>query len=350
MLMPRLVHHLQWPRWAVVVSLGLWVALPGVALAHGAAAGLGPLTAVTALTSWRIDPFVVLGVVLGGGSYLWAVAQVDAGHPSSRVPRRRIWAWLGGLAVVVVALESSIGVYAEALFSVHMVQHLLLTMVAAPLLALGAPITLLLRVVAPSTRRRVVLPVLHSLPVRVLAFPVVAWVLFSGYMWVVHFSPLFDAALESPVIHQLEHILFLGTAMLFWWPVVGADPAPWRLPHPGRVGYLFLGMPWSSFLGLTIFSATAVLYPHYASLVLDWAPPALADQALAGGIMWAGGDLLFLFAMGLALRIWLRDEDEKGRRNDARLDREAARRGVVAGAVAVPGRGDMPAAEADAAR
>jgi putative copper resistance protein D len=254
-----------------------------------------------------------------------------------------------GLAVIVIALESSLGVYAEVLFSVHMIQHLLLTMVAAPLLVLGAPITLLLRVVSSDTRRRVVLPVLHSLPLRVLAFPVVTWIVFSGYMWVVHFSPLFDAALESPVIHQLEHALFLGTAMLFWWPVMGADPAPWRLPHPARVGYLFIGMPWSSFLGLAIFSATAVLYPHYATLGLDWAPPALADQAVAGGIMWAGGDLLFLASMGIALRAWLRDEDEKGRRNDERLDREAARRAGSVAAGGAAGRGEVTAPEGDAA-
>jgi putative membrane protein len=324
---------------AVAVATVGALASPAVVFAHGVAPA-EPLTPITAFTAWELDPLVWLGVALALVAYLWAVRQVDRAHPASPVPRRRVVSWLAGLAVIFVVLESSIGVYADALFSVHMVQHLLLTMVAAPLLALGAPITLLLRVVAPETRRRVVLPFLHSQPVRILAFPVVSWIIFSGYMYVAHFSPLFDAALENPLIHQLEHLLFLGTAMLFWWPVVGADPAPWRLPHAGRVAYLFLGMPWSSFLGLAIFSASTVLYPHYATLALGWGPPPLADQALAGGIMWAGGDLLFLIGLGVAIWLWLNEEDAKGRRHDAKLDREQVAR-ERAGSVARPA--DAPA-------
>jgi putative membrane protein len=112
--------------------------------------------------------------------------------------------------------------------------------------------------------------------------------------------------------------------MLFWWPVVGADPAPWRLPHPARVAYLFLGMPQSSFLGLAIFSSATLLYPHYATLERTWGPTPLEDQQLAGGIMWAGGDLLFLVAMGFAVATWLRHEESEGERLDARLDLGAA--------------------------
>ena len=94
-----------------------------------------------------------------------------------------------------------------------MVQHILLMLVAAPLIALSAPITLLLRVSSHETRRRWILPVLHSRIVRTLAFPVVAWILFAAVMWVAHFSPLFDAALEDPFIHELEHVLFLTVAL-----------------------------------------------------------------------------------------------------------------------------------------
>jgi cytochrome c oxidase assembly factor CtaG len=105
---------------------------------------------------------------------------------------------------------------------------------------------------------------------------------------------------------------------------VGADPSPWRLPHPARIAYLFLGMPQSSFLGLAIFSAPGMLYPHYLGLVRPWGPTPLYDQQLAGGIMWAGGDFLFLIAMILALWVWLRAEEREGRLADARLDRAAA--------------------------
>jgi putative membrane protein len=215
------------------------------------------------------------------------------------------------------------------------VQHLLLTMVAAPLLVLSGPITLLLRVASGEVRRRWILPVLHSRAVWILTFPVISWVVFTGYMFFAHFSPLFNASLDDPAIHQLEHAGFLLTAMLFWWPAIGVDPSPWRLPHGGRLLYVGLGMPFSSFLGLAIVSATGVLYPHYASLSRTWGMPPLEDQNWAGGIMWAGGDGLFLIALVLGVAAWLRHEEAAGRREDARLDREDATRNRAAARTAV---------------
>jgi putative copper resistance protein D len=229
---------------------------------------------------------------------------------------------------VLVALQSPVEAYDTTFFSVHMVQHLLLTMVAAPLLAIGAPITLLLRVSSRRTRQRVILPVLHSRLVRAASFPVVTWILFAGVMWASHFTPLYDAALENELLHIAEHALYLGTAMLFWWPVVGADPSPWRLPHAARIGYLFLGMPQSSFLGLAILSAPSPLYAHYATVERTWGPTPLADQQLAGGIMWVGGDLVFLLGVVLAVWTWMRAEEAEGVRVDARLDRETERERV----------------------
>ena len=276
------------------------------------------------LLAWSLEAHVILPLVAAYLLYRWAVRRVAARHPTNPVPRFRVWSWNLGLVALLVALASPIATYDTTLFTVHMVQHLILTMVAAPLLALGAPITLLLRVSSADTRRRIVLPVLHSRVLRIVSFPVVTWVVFAAVMWASHFSALFDASLDNEPIHVLEHALYLGAALLFWWPVVGADPSPWRLPHPARIAYLFLGMPQSSFLGLAIFSAPVVLYPHYATLARDWGPTPLADQQLAGGLMWVVGDLFFLVGMILAVWVWLRAEDAEGRRADARLDREAA--------------------------
>ena len=117
---------------------------------------------------------------------------------------------------------------------------------------------------------------------RILAFPVVAWIIFASVMWVSHFSPLFDAALEDPLVHDLEHALFLGAGLLFWWPAVALDPAPWRMPHPARALYVFLQMPQNTFLAVVILSAPAVLYPHYATLVRTWGPTA-ARRSAGGG-------------------------------------------------------------------
>ena len=217
------------------------------------------------LTGWSFDLSVWLPVLLAGGVYLLAVRHVNLAHPDSPVPRRRAAYWLAGLVVLILALQSPIERYDTTLFSVHMVQHLLITMVAAQLLVLAAPITLLLRAASPQVRKRAVLPVLHSRVVRVLAFPVVSWVVFTGFMFSAHFSPLFDASLEDPAIHQLEHAGFLLTAMLFWWPADRGRPERrGACRTPRRLLYLALGMPFSSFLGLAIVSATGVLYPHYA--------------------------------------------------------------------------------------
>lgn len=305
-------------------SIGLaWLAFAGVVTAH---AGPPPPPPVfpAVLLLWSFDPTVVLPLVLAATGYLWAVRSVDAAHPHTRVPLRRIVAWLAGLAVIELALQSPIEAYDTTLFSDHMVQHVLLTMVAAPLLALGAPITLLLRFAQPDTRRRWILPVLHSRVVKAISFPVVTWILFAGYMWVSHFSALYELSLESPLIHQAEHAGFLVTALLFWWPAVAADPSPWRMRHPNRLVYTFLQMPQNTFLGLTIYSATVPLYPYYVNLARTWGPSVIDDQQIAGGIMWIAGDVVFMTAIMLILRGLLRNEEREAAASDARVAPELA--------------------------
>jgi putative copper resistance protein D len=135
---------------------------------------------------------------------------------------------------------------------------------------------------------------------------------------------LFDLALEDRLAHDVEHALYLGSALLFWWPAVGLDPAPWRLPHPLRVIYVFLQMPQNTFLAVVILNAAAPLYAHYATLTKTWGPTALADQEAAGGIMWLGGDLLFIAAIAAILAGWMRHEDAQTARVDRRLDAERA--------------------------
>jgi putative copper resistance protein D len=310
---------------AVAACLVAWLLLaPGAAFAHGVAPD--PRNGLDLLLAWQLEAHVLLPLLGAALLYRWAVGVVRRAHPDNPVPRYRVVAWNLGLFVLLVALASPIATYDTTLFAAHMIQHLLMVMVAAPLLAIGAPITLLLRVASPDARQRYILPVLHSRIVRVLAFPVIAWVLFAAVMWASHFSSLFDAALDNGFVHLFEHALYLGAALLFWWPVVGADPSPWRMPHPARVAYLFLGMPQSSFLGLAIFTAPEPLYTHYVTLVRTWGPTPLNDQQLAGGLMWAGGDAAFLIAMIVALWIWLRAEERAGKLADEKLDRDAALR------------------------
>jgi putative membrane protein len=299
----------------------LSVAVPPIVAAHGPAPAEPPSIANLAL-GWTWPTLPTLGILAAALLWWRAVRRVARAHPGNPVPRWRSATFAGGLLALAIALLSGIERYDTTLFSIHMVQHILLTLVAAPLIALSAPVTLLLRVAAPDVRRRWILPVLHSRVLRVLSFPVIAWVLFAVVMWVAHFSPLFEAALEDPLIHEVEHALFLGAALLFWWPAVAQDPAPWRMPHPVRAMYVFLQMPQNTFLAVVLLGASAPLYPHYATLDLEWGTTPLADQQLAAGIMWLVGDLLFLAAVLGIVAAWLRAEDRAAARHDRRADAE----------------------------
>lgn len=285
-------------------------------LAHGTPAP--EPTALSALTTWSLDPLPCAAALAAAGGYLIAVRNVNRVHPRSPIPRWRVAAWLAGIAVILVALVSAVDVYAEDLLTVHMVQHLLLAMVAPPLLALGAPVTLLLRNASPQARQRLILPVLHSRFVRLIASPLVAWPVFAIAMWLTHFSPLYDAALEDPTLHVAEHTIYLVAGMLFWWPVVGADPIPQRLGYGGRLAYLVLQMPVNAAVGLAIYFAPTVLYRHYATIGRSWGPDALTDQQIGGVMMWGAGDLLLLAAVPLVVTAWMRADERRSRRVDAR--------------------------------
>jgi putative membrane protein len=300
----------------------LAVAIPSHSLAHGGAAPEPTFPGL--LLQWRMEPLVLAGVALSAMAWLILVRRVSVRHPAHPHPAWRSAAFLGGLATLAVALTSPIDAYEGELFSVHMLQHLLLELVAAPLLLLGAPATLALRAASHSVRGRL-LAVLHSRLVAVLSFPLLAWFLFAAVNWGWHFSSLYDQALEVGWLHDLQHLTFLGAALLFWWPVVGADPARWRLPHPVRLFYLFLAMPQNSFLGIALMSAPTALYPHYLTNLRDWGPTPPVDQSVGGMLMWVGGDVVFLLAMGLVIAAWVRAEDRRTARQDAREDARLAR-------------------------
>jgi cytochrome c oxidase assembly factor CtaG len=304
--------------------LAAWLAAAPAVLAHGGVVPSEPPSVGSLLFGWTFDPLVWLPAIVALALWSSAVRRVNRAHAANPVPRRRTWSWVAGILVLLVALDSGIATYDATLFSVHMVQHLLLALVAPPLLLYAGPIVLLLRVSSPATRKRWILPVLHSRVVRFLSFPVVAWLLFAGVMWGSHFSPLFNVALENEWAHRLEHGLYLFAALLFWWPVIGPDPSPWRLQPPVRVLYVGMQMPQNTFLALAIYAASAPLYAHYATTARAWGPTPLEDQQLAGGIMWLGGDLLFLAAIIGLVHAWIQDDERRTATDDRRFDVERA--------------------------
>jgi putative copper resistance protein D len=267
----------------------------------------------------------VVPLCAGMAALYWgAVRRHNAAHPRRPVPPSRVAAFVTGVAVIGAALAGPFDRYAGMFFSFHMVQHLLLTLVAAPLVLLGAPV-LVVRSAGPPALRRVLTRAVRGPVIRAAQFPLAAWGLFAAVLWGSHYSGLFEAALEFPAVHVLEHLLYLGAALLFWFPVVGAEPSHWRLSHPARLLYLFAAAPLNAFLALSLYQSARVLYPHYEILARLAGRSALADQQAGGAVMWIFGGLVMLVSIIGVAASWARHDAETARRLDARYDAEIAR-------------------------
>lgn len=315
----------------ILILSGAIALVPGAAAAHGVVLEKPSFPSI--LLKWDLDPFFIVLIGLVSWIYYLGVRKVNREHPAAPVPTMRVVYFYGGIAALVIAVLSPLAYYDTTLFSVHMWQHMVLTLGAAPLLALGAPITLALRAASPKVRRELLLPILHSKIVGVLAFPVFSWVVFVAMMWGSHFSPLYNEALENAWLHRLEHAGYVSAALLFWWPVIAADPIRWRMNHPLRILYLFLQMPQNSFLGVAFYGSNSVLYEHYETLLRTWGPTPIADQQLAGISMWVFGDLVFIAAVAAVAYSWVQHDDREGKRQDrmmARRKAEAAQEAALA--------------------
>lgn len=264
--------------------------------------------------------------------YLLGVRRYDSAHAGHAFRKRRAASFLAGLLVIAAAVASPLEQKAEASFPAHMVQHLLLTMIAAPLLLGGAPLFLARRATPPGVRR-IVLAALRSRATELLTFPPVAWGVLPALMWASHFSSFYDAALRHELLHSLEHVLYLGAALLFWFPVLGVDPARWRLSHPARLVYVFLSLPANTLLGLALYSSRRPLYPTYAGMA-GGGSAALEDQKAGALVMWLVGDIVMLAALLLVAASWarrsfeLRAEANQGVGRDGEEQQREVRDGV----------------------
>ncbi|HEY6707491.1 MAG TPA: cytochrome c oxidase assembly protein [Actinomycetota bacterium] len=216
-------------------------------------------------------------------------------------------AFAAGLATVAIALCSPLDTLAHGLFAAHMAQHMLLVMVAAPLLVLGAPGLPLAVALAPDWRRRLG-RLRHRPAVRaardLLTRPLVAWAVHVGTLWAWHLPGPYQAALASDAVHAAEHASFLATAVLFWW-VVLSRAGRHRLAPGFAVLYLFAAALQGSALGALLTLAPAPLYPLQAAAAPPWGPAPLADQQLAGLVMWVPADLIYLGVAGTLFMRWL---------------------------------------------
>jgi cytochrome c oxidase assembly factor CtaG len=253
-----------------------------------------------------------------------------------RLSRRgRRWpAWctasfVAGIGAIWIAIGSGLAAYDELNVTMHVIQHLLLMAVAPPLIALGKPVTLTMQ----ALRRRgqvLVVKVVHHPLVAAITFPVVAWIFYYGTMYVFFMTPIYGYSVAHPLFHDFTHLWFLTAGLVYWPPIVGLDPTRWRLPHPARIGTLFLGMPFEAFLGIGVSEM-----PHAIAPINT-----VANTHAAGDTFWILSMALTGLCFGIVVIEWFRQLDRETAREDRRVEAASAENRARAEAV---GLGELPA-------
>ena len=268
--------------------------------------GIAPLAA----GPWSIEPVALALLLVTAILYVRGARRI-------RQPRWRIAALLLGLCAAYLAVASPLAYYGDDAFVVHMAQHLALTLVAAPLLLLGAPLRPLLVGAPRWVRRPLLRPLFHSQAVRALGRIVTSPLVGAGAYLVVislwHVPALYDRALTEPLLHQVQHASVFAAALLFWTQII--DPVPWRaaLPYGARILYVVLaGVPHHVALGTILLFGTRPLYTAYGGAANPFALDPVLDQQLGGGLMLASNGLVALATVLVLVVLWLREEERKG--------------------------------------
>ncbi|WP_055400169.1 MULTISPECIES: cytochrome c oxidase assembly protein [unclassified Mycobacterium] len=287
----------------------------------------GPPTPARILFDWRFDLIFGTAAIVLAGLYVAAVLRLR--RRGDAWPPGRTTAWLLGCLALLFVTSSGIGRYMPAMFSVHMVAHMGLSMLVPILLVLGAPVSLALRALPAAGRddppgmREWLLAALHSRLSRFLTNPVVATVLFVAGFYGLYLSTLFDTAVGSHSGHLAMNVHFLLSGYLFYWIVIGVDPTPRPIPPLAKVGVVFASLPLHAFFGVVLMGTRRVLgADYYRSLGLSWHTDLLGDQRLGGGIAWAAGELPLVIVMLALLVQWARSDDRTARRLDRAAERD----------------------------
>lgn len=269
------------------------------------------------VSRWDPAPSALLAIVASAALYVAGAVRVSRRAPAHPWPAAATTCFLTGLAACAVAVVGPFGAYDDVFFWAHMAQHVLLTLVAAPLLVLGDPVLLVMRVSSHDTRLRILVPATRSRTARFLARPLVGWSLFVGVMLATHVPAVFDFALQHPWVHDyVEHPLYLATALVFFHPLLAPTTGPYRTPEAVRVLALFSVMVPMAFLGFFLYALPHLGYPFYAHVPRPFGPAPLGDQRLAGALMWSGSMVLSVAWVCLAGLRWLRAEERRAHRVD----------------------------------
>ncbi|MDQ0954269.1 putative membrane protein [Streptomyces phaeochromogenes] len=274
---------------------------------------------------WSPDPFFLVACLLGLALYGWGVVRLV--RRGDAWPVGRTVSFVVGVLSVMLVLCTGLNDYGMVMFSVHMVQHMVISMLSPILILLGAPITLALRALPTAGRdrkgpREVLLMFLHSRFMKVVTHPAFTIPLFIASLYALYFTPIFDFLMDSKTGHIAMMCHFLAVGLVFFWPIMGVDPGPHRPGYLMRMLELFAGMPFHAFFGIALMMASEPMVETYknppASLGID----ALADQTAAGGIAWAFSEIPSVLVLLALLFQWHRSEERQARRADRAADRD----------------------------
>jgi len=291
---------------------------------HGMTTDLPPFTLGRGL-EWSADPFFLVACLLGLGLYGWAVVRLV--RRGDKWPVGRTVAYVIGVLTVMLVMCTRLNDYGMVMFSVHMVQHMVISMLSPILILLGAPITLALRALPTAGRdrkgpRELLLMLLHSRYLRIVTHAAFTIPLFIASLYALYFSPLFDFLMESKVGHLGMMVHFLAVGMVFFWPIMGVDPGPHRPGYLLRMLELFAGMPFHAFFGIALMMASEPMVNTYKNPPASLAIDALTDQNAAGGIAWAFSEIPSVLVLLALLFQWYGSEQRQARRTDRAADRD----------------------------
>jgi putative copper resistance protein D len=287
----------------------------------------GPPTPARVLFDWRFDLIFGTAALVFAGLYLAGVRRLR--RRGDHWPAGRTVSWLLGCLALLFVTSSGLGRYMPAMFSMHMADHMLLSMLVPILLVLGGPVSLALRALPTAGRddppgmREWLLTALHSRLSRFLTNPIVATVLFIAGFYGLYLGGVFDAAVGSHMGHVAMNVHFLVSGYLFYWVVIGVDPTPRPIPPLAKVAVVFASLPLHAFFGVFLMSMQNVLgQSFYRSLHLSWHTDLLGDQRLGGGIAWAAGEIPLVVVMIALLVQWTRSDQRTARRLDRAAERD----------------------------
>ena len=268
---------------------------------------LPPFGASAVFSQWQFAPVVTAAAAALAGMYGWGVLRVARRHPARPWPAWRTGMFLGGLLVLVLATQSGIGTYDDLVFYDHMIQHLMLLMVAPPLLIAGQPITLLLH----ASRNPVHTWAKRAVRSRIASFltwPVFGAVAYALAVMAAHLTAIASYTAQNQDWHNAEHALFVVIGYLFYLPILGTEPIRWRLSYPVRFILLLLLMPIDTFTGVALGYGSASSPGIPTGPRPAWAPSPVSDLHTGGAVMWVGGDLIMFGLMMIVFLMWARDE------------------------------------------